>query len=371
MGGAPPITDGDPGVRSVMSRCDVAPRLSPAHRHADHRAEATATLARSTPVAVKFVAQPPDRLPPPGVVGRQRRVWRVRPLYREADPAVPAQLMDQVGAVVPDPGVVPVSTYTARQCSSFSGRDRRTEHPLDDHWQWLVGVARRLGAVGDVPPSMLLASPGRVCSQLPKATRLFRSTAVGVGAFVSEPELPGVMQLLDGPYQRGRILLRIPGNPRAEAEMVICGPEAVRCELDHAGPQVRMPDIRGQTLVVDPSLVRPEAAHPTTLRSVECGSQFTFAARGRTGAGHTGTTSCHRLTPPRNGGYSAFMSVTTMTLRIPDELAPSIRAAASGANMSVNAWIVRAARRAATLDAAHQLADLGLGDELAGEGDAL
>ena len=65
------------------------------------------------------------------------------------------------------------------------------------------------------------------------------------------------------------------------------------------------------------------------------------------------------------------MSVTTMTLRIPDELAPSIKAAASGANMSVNAWIVRAARRAATLDAAHQLADLGLGDDLAGEGDTL
>ncbi|HSX97774.1 toxin-antitoxin system HicB family antitoxin [Streptomyces bottropensis] len=65
------------------------------------------------------------------------------------------------------------------------------------------------------------------------------------------------------------------------------------------------------------------------------------------------------------------MSVTTMTLRIPDELAPSIKAAASGANMSVNAWIVRAARRAATLDAAHQLAHLGLGDDLAGEGDTL
>jgi hypothetical protein len=39
--------------------------------------------------------------------------------------------------------------------------------------------------------------------------------------------------------------------------------------------------------------------------------------------------------------------------------------------MSVNAWIVRAARRAATLDAAHQLAHLGLGDDLAGEGDTL
>lgn len=65
------------------------------------------------------------------------------------------------------------------------------------------------------------------------------------------------------------------------------------------------------------------------------------------------------------------MSVTTMTLRIPDELAPSIRAAAFEAGMSVNAYVVRAARRAATLDAAQQLAALGLGDELAGEGDTL
>ncbi|WP_438297629.1 toxin-antitoxin system HicB family antitoxin [Streptomyces sp. HUAS TT7] len=65
------------------------------------------------------------------------------------------------------------------------------------------------------------------------------------------------------------------------------------------------------------------------------------------------------------------MAVTTMTLRIPDDLAPSIKAAASDAGLSVNAYVVRAARRAATLDAAHQLAALGLGDELAGEGDSL
>ncbi|MET7685307.1 YlcI/YnfO family protein [Streptomyces sp. NPDC005423] len=65
------------------------------------------------------------------------------------------------------------------------------------------------------------------------------------------------------------------------------------------------------------------------------------------------------------------MTVTTMTLRIPDELAPSIKAAALEAGMSVNAYVVRAARRAATLDAAHQLASLGLGDELTGEGDTL
>jgi predicted HicB family RNase H-like nuclease len=65
------------------------------------------------------------------------------------------------------------------------------------------------------------------------------------------------------------------------------------------------------------------------------------------------------------------MSVTTMTLRIPDELAPSIKAAASEAGLSVNQYVVRAARRAATLDAAHQLAALGLGDDLADEGDTL
>ncbi|MEU0030851.1 toxin-antitoxin system HicB family antitoxin [Streptomyces pseudovenezuelae] len=65
------------------------------------------------------------------------------------------------------------------------------------------------------------------------------------------------------------------------------------------------------------------------------------------------------------------MAVTTMTLRIPDELAPSIKAAASEAGLSVNQYVVRAARRAATLDAAHQLAALGLGDDLAGEGDTL
>ncbi|MFD5971374.1 hypothetical protein [Streptomyces sp. NA03103] len=36
----------------------------------------------------------------------------------------------------------------------------------------------------------------------------------------------------------------------------------------------------------------------------------------------------------------------------------------------MNAYVVRAARRAATLDAAKQLATLGLGDDLAGEGDS-
>jgi hypothetical protein len=50
---------------------------------------------------------------------------------------------------------------------------------------------------------------------------------------------------------------------------------------------------------------------------------------------------------------------------------PLIKAAAVVAGLSVNAYVVRAARRAATLDAAQQLAELGLGDDLAGEGDAL
>ena len=65
------------------------------------------------------------------------------------------------------------------------------------------------------------------------------------------------------------------------------------------------------------------------------------------------------------------MTVTTMTLRIPDDLAPAIKAAAFEAGLSVNAYVVRAARRAATLDAGRQLAALGLGGDLAGEGDTL
>ncbi|MGV9883301.1 toxin-antitoxin system HicB family antitoxin [Streptomyces sp. NPDC003006] len=63
--------------------------------------------------------------------------------------------------------------------------------------------------------------------------------------------------------------------------------------------------------------------------------------------------------------------MTVMTLRIPDDLGPSIRAGAEAAGLSLNAYIVRAARRQATLDAARQLASLGLGEDLAGEGDAL
>lgn len=67
--------------------------------------------------------------------------------------------------------------------------------------------------------------------------------------------------------------------------------------------------------------------------------------------------------------YCGGMSV--MTLRIPDELDSSIRASAEAAGMSLNAYIVRAARRQAVLDAAQTLAALGLGDDLVGEGDAL
>ncbi|MFI1582439.1 toxin-antitoxin system HicB family antitoxin [Embleya sp. NPDC020630] len=63
--------------------------------------------------------------------------------------------------------------------------------------------------------------------------------------------------------------------------------------------------------------------------------------------------------------------MTVMTLRIPDDLDASIRAGAAAAGLSLNAYIVRAARRQAVLDAARQLAALGLGEELCGEGDGL
>ncbi|MFF3276007.1 toxin-antitoxin system HicB family antitoxin [Streptomyces chrestomyceticus] len=63
--------------------------------------------------------------------------------------------------------------------------------------------------------------------------------------------------------------------------------------------------------------------------------------------------------------------MAVMTLRIPDDLDPSIRAGAEAAGLSLNAYVVRAARRQAALDAARRLADLGLGEDLAGEGDAL
>lgn len=63
--------------------------------------------------------------------------------------------------------------------------------------------------------------------------------------------------------------------------------------------------------------------------------------------------------------------MSVMTLRIPDDLDPSIRASAKAAGMSLNAYIVRAARRQAVLDAGQRLAALGLGDDLAGEGDSL
>ncbi|WP_237534726.1 toxin-antitoxin system HicB family antitoxin [Streptomyces sp. SID3343] len=63
--------------------------------------------------------------------------------------------------------------------------------------------------------------------------------------------------------------------------------------------------------------------------------------------------------------------MTVMTLRIPDDLDASIRAGAAAAGVSLNAYIVRAARRQAVLDAAHRLAALGLGEDLCEEGDAL
>lgn len=63
--------------------------------------------------------------------------------------------------------------------------------------------------------------------------------------------------------------------------------------------------------------------------------------------------------------------MTEMTLRIPDELTPLIRSASKAAGLSLNAYVVRAARRAAVLDGAQQLAELRIGDDLAGEGDTL
>lgn len=63
--------------------------------------------------------------------------------------------------------------------------------------------------------------------------------------------------------------------------------------------------------------------------------------------------------------------MSVVTLRIPDELDPSIRAGAKAAGLSLNAYIVRAVRRQSVIDAAQQLAALGLGDDLCGEGDSL
>ncbi|MFE1799119.1 toxin-antitoxin system HicB family antitoxin [Streptomyces sp. NPDC059517] len=63
--------------------------------------------------------------------------------------------------------------------------------------------------------------------------------------------------------------------------------------------------------------------------------------------------------------------MSVMMLRIPDELGPSIKAAANAASLSLNAYIVRAVRRQSVLDAAQQLAALGLGDTLCGDGDIL
>ena len=63
--------------------------------------------------------------------------------------------------------------------------------------------------------------------------------------------------------------------------------------------------------------------------------------------------------------------MTAMTLRIPDDVDASIRAGAEAAGLSLNAYIVRAAHRAAILDSAKRLAALGLGNDLCGEGDKL
>ncbi|MGI5197885.1 toxin-antitoxin system HicB family antitoxin [Streptomyces sp. CA-288835] len=63
--------------------------------------------------------------------------------------------------------------------------------------------------------------------------------------------------------------------------------------------------------------------------------------------------------------------MSVMTLRIPDDLEPSIKASAKAAGLSLNAYIVRAVRRQSVIDAAQQLAALGLGDDLCEEGDSL
>lgn len=66
-----------------------------------------------------------------------------------------------------------------------------------------------------------------------------------------------------------------------------------------------------------------------------------------------------------------FGVMTQMTLRIPDAADASIRAGAEAAGLSLNAYIVRAASRQATLDSARHLAALGLGDDLDCAGDTL
>lgn len=63
--------------------------------------------------------------------------------------------------------------------------------------------------------------------------------------------------------------------------------------------------------------------------------------------------------------------MSVMTLRIPDDLDSSIKASANAAGLSLNAYIVRAVRRQSVIDAAQQLAALGLGDDLCEEGDSL
>ncbi|MDQ0585679.1 hypothetical protein [Streptomyces rishiriensis] len=61
--------------------------------------------------------------------------------------------------------------------------------------------------------------------------------------------------------------------------------------------------------------------------------------------------------------------MTAITLRIPDAMDKTLRAAAADAP-SLNEYIVRAVRRQMTIDAARKLASIAPLD-LAGEGDAL
>lgn len=64
--------------------------------------------------------------------------------------------------------------------------------------------------------------------------------------------------------------------------------------------------------------------------------------------------------------------MSAMTLRLPDELDPSVRAAAEAAGLSLNAYIVDVLRREAVRESARALKAAGFTPaHLAGEGDTL
>jgi hypothetical protein len=64
--------------------------------------------------------------------------------------------------------------------------------------------------------------------------------------------------------------------------------------------------------------------------------------------------------------------MSSMTLRLPDDLDPAVRAAAADAGLSINAYIVRTLRREAVRDGARALKAAGFtAAHLCGEGDTL